>query len=102
MVQAVVQGPDQVALHPMQHAPPVAAGAVMVDTRNAVLVVPEPPQPPVHVPEPAPAPMVIAPIPNNNPVHLSLMCTLHGFPHIVIEEEPAEGQEVQDDDDNGA
>ncbi|KAG8723094.1 hypothetical protein FRC09_004747 [Ceratobasidium sp. 395] len=102
IAQTAIQGPNQVALYPTQHVLPVAAGAVMVDLPNAVLVVPEPPQPLVHAPEPTLAPMVIAPIPNGIPVHFPLMRALHGFPHIATEEEHAEDQEVQVDEDNGA
>ncbi|KAG8792755.1 hypothetical protein FRC12_004982 [Ceratobasidium sp. 428] len=93
--QVAVQGPNQVALHPTQHVLPDAAGAVMVDVPNAVLVVPEPPQPLVHAPEPVLAPMFTAPVPNGIPVRFPLMRALHGLPHIATEEEHAEDQEVQ-------
>ncbi|KAG8790331.1 hypothetical protein FRC12_012158 [Ceratobasidium sp. 428] len=96
----MIQGPNQVALHHVEVAPPIAAAAAIIEVPNVVL--PNLPQPPIPAPELAPVPMVIPPAANDNPIHLRLMRTLYGFPDIQMEEEHGEGEDAQDSDDGGA
>ncbi|KAG8697473.1 hypothetical protein FRC09_007852 [Ceratobasidium sp. 395] len=85
---AVMQGENQAALNHMQSMPPAVVAAPVAN--GLIVMPPNSAQPAVPVPALAPAPVVMLPAVNGNPIHPPLMRTLYGFLDIPMEDEHGE------------